>query len=58
MLIYALTQNAILRVLRKKNCEAFFNVSWMKCLSKHPYSKKPSLPCENPDRTPVYSFHS
>ena len=29
-----------------------------KCLSKHPYSKKPSLPCENPDRTPVYSFHS
>ena len=27
-------------------------------LSKHPYSKKPSLPYENPDHTPVYSFHS
>ena len=26
----------------------------MKCLSKHPYSKKPSLPCENPDGT--YEF--
>ena len=30
----------------------------MKCLSEHPYSKKPTLPCENPDRTPVYSFRS
>ena len=58
MFIYPLIQNAILRVLRKKNSEAFFNVSQMKCLSKHLYSKKPSLPCENPDRTPVYSFHS
>ena len=27
LFIYALTQNAILRVLRKKNCEVFFNVS-------------------------------
>ena len=42
----------------EKICRAFFNVSLMKCLSKHPYSKKPYLPCENPDRTSVYSFHS
>ena len=27
-------------------------------LSKRPYSKKPSLPYENPDHTPVYTFHS
>ena len=39
----------------EKNCICVVDE---KCLSKHPYSKKPSLPCKNPDRTLVYSFDS
>ena len=51
-------KNAILRELRKKNCGVYFHVLLMKCLSKCPYTKKASLPCEIPGRTPAYRFHS
>ena len=51
-------KNAILRELRKKNCGVLFHVLLMKCLSKCPYTKKASLPCEIPGRTPAFRFHS
>ena len=57
MFIYALISDAVSRVLRKKNCGAFFHVLWMKFLSKCPYFKKPSLPCKLPGRIPAYSFY-
>ena len=62
---YILILNTVLRISwRKKRkffpAESFFCMSWTKCLSKGPYSKKPVLPKKIPSCTPETSnltFH-